>query len=287
MAYPSTFDTYTPVAGTTLVASAGHAAMHNVVGSAVVALEAVVGTNTGTNVMKDFTVGKFAVYNSGGTLNAGVLGTPMIRGGTVGTTTIGTSNIVAGSVGTALIRGGTVGTATIGTCTITGGTVSAAMIGTCTLTGGSQTSLNVTTGSINQVGAADNITLTPGTEKVVKFASIGMKNGTTVYWPNTIIQSGYGFMQGTAGISMTEQVNMPWPFGTTDYTIMVTPIGYKADTDPTSVIDISVGYDQSVSWTVGAAIASAGAFAVYFRSGTSTFVTANRYMYYWMAIGTV
>jgi hypothetical protein len=99
--------------------------MHNVVGSAVVALETSVGTNSGTNVLKNFTAGKLAVFNTGGTLDAGVLGTPMIRGGTVGTAVIGTSSIVAGSVGTALIRGGTVGTALIGTSTIQGGTANA------------------------------------------------------------------------------------------------------------------------------------------------------------------
>lgn len=97
---------YTPVDGTTLVASADHANMHNVVGSAV-------GTTNGTNVLMNFSAGKFAVFNTGGTLDAGVLGTPMVRGGTIGTALIGTSSII----------GGTIGTALVGTSTITGGTV--------------------------------------------------------------------------------------------------------------------------------------------------------------------
>lgn len=127
MAYPSSLDTYTAVAGTTLVATAGHAAMHNVAGSAVVALETAVGTTLGTNVLKNFAAGKLAVYNTGGTLDAGVLGTPMVRGGTLGTV----------NLGTCIMRGGTIGTALVGTSIITGGTVGLALLGTPRITVGS------------------------------------------------------------------------------------------------------------------------------------------------------
>ncbi len=129
MAYPAAIDSYTSVVGTTPVADADHASMHNMVGLAVVQLETTIGTNSGTAVLKDAIAGKFAVMNSGGTLNAGVLGTPMVRGGTVGTAMIGTSTFQGGT-----ITGGTI-TSFIGTSTITGGTINSATINTSALQG--------------------------------------------------------------------------------------------------------------------------------------------------------
>jgi len=46
--YPTSLDTYTPVAGTSLVASADHAAMHNNVGSISISLENKIGIGSGT-----------------------------------------------------------------------------------------------------------------------------------------------------------------------------------------------------------------------------------------------
>ncbi len=133
MAYPAAIHSYTAVDGTTLVATADHSAMHNMVGSAVVQLETTCGTTSGTAILKDATAGKFAVMNSGGTLNAGVLGTPRITGGTASAFIVGTSTV----------QGGTVANALIGTSTITGGTVGTALIGTSTIQGGTANALDM------------------------------------------------------------------------------------------------------------------------------------------------
>jgi hypothetical protein len=132
MAYLASLNTYTAVEGTTLVTTADHASMHNMVGSAIVQLETTIGTNSGTAILKDATAGKFAVMNSGGTLNDGVLGTPMMRGGTVGTALIGSCNITGGT-----FTGGTITANTIGTTTIIGGTANNLVLGTPTIKGGS------------------------------------------------------------------------------------------------------------------------------------------------------
>lgn len=210
MSYPTTLDTYTAVDGTTLVATADHAAMHNTVGSAVVKIETTLGTNSGTAVLKDATAGKFAVMNSGGTLNAGVLGTPMVRGGTVGTAVIGTSSVIGGTVGTALFAGGTVGTALIGTSTIIGGTIGTALVGTSNITGGTSTAtkfighygaiatatdggtvtFDLTAGNIQQVTLGGNRVLALSGEQVGQpFAIRLVQDGTgtrTVTWFSTI-----------------------------------------------------------------------------------------------------
>ena len=115
MAFPSAIDTYTPVAGTTLVADADHANMHNIVGSAVVGIETTLGTNSGTSVLKNMTSGNFAAR-----VNNETFGTPLITGGTANSQVIGTPNIT----------GGTWSTGFLGTPTINGGSI--ALQGTVT-----------------------------------------------------------------------------------------------------------------------------------------------------------
>jgi hypothetical protein len=137
MAYPAAIHSYTAVDGTTLVADAGHAAMHNAVGSAVTQIETTIGTNSGTAVLKNATDGKFAVMNTGGTLDAGVLGTPMVRGGTIGSANIGTCTIQGGTVNSkiGLLTNGTIGTTLVGTSTIQGGTANSVLVNTSDLRG--------------------------------------------------------------------------------------------------------------------------------------------------------
>lgn len=92
MSYPLTIDTYTPVQGSTLEATADHANMHNTTGgSAVIALENAVGTTNGTNVLSNFTAGQQAIP---------------IKGGTVGTT-VASGTFNNSTFGTVLITGGT------------------------------------------------------------------------------------------------------------------------------------------------------------------------------------
>ena len=119
MAYPADILSYTSVAGTTLVADADHANMHNQVGSAVVAIETVVGTTLGTNLMKNFAAGDFPAKTKNETF-----GTSTWIGGTIGTALIGTSTITGGTISSLFVNG-TVGTSVVGTSTIQGGTAKA------------------------------------------------------------------------------------------------------------------------------------------------------------------
>lgn len=112
MSYPATLDTYTAVAGTTLEATADHANMHNVAGSAVVNIETTLGTNSGTSVLLGFAAGNFALpvnSSSGlGTLQRPILGTLSMAAGTF-TGTITNS---------AVVTGGTISSPAIGTPTM-------------------------------------------------------------------------------------------------------------------------------------------------------------------------
>jgi hypothetical protein len=114
--YPASLDTFTTVAGTTLVADADHANMHVVVQNAATAIEGVIGTTAGTSIAKNFSAGDFAArINSSnvlqqrvsGTVDNAILGTPSISGGTI-TSLIGTSQITGGTVGTAQVTGGSI-----------------------------------------------------------------------------------------------------------------------------------------------------------------------------------
>lgn len=131
MAYPATKDSYTAVDGTTVEATADHAAMHNMAGSAVVNIETTLGTTGGTSVLKSFTAGDMAArintsnvlqQRVSGTVDNAILGTPAISAGTI-------SNMQL--IGTSQITGGTItNAALIGTSQITGGTISAVTLGT-------------------------------------------------------------------------------------------------------------------------------------------------------------
>lgn len=112
--YPSAIDTFNVIGTTNYMDEAGYV-LHehlNQHGSAVNKIQTVMGTNSGTSVLKDFTAGEFAVARNGsnvlrdtlagGTLNAGVLGTPAITGGTLASGVVNNSTL-----GTPAITGGT------------------------------------------------------------------------------------------------------------------------------------------------------------------------------------
>lgn len=121
---PSAFGT---PAGTSPLTSPDHAASHTDLAGVIGTIEYTIGTTGGTNVLKNFTAGKLAVFNTGGTLDAGVLGTPMIRGGTLGTVIVGTSTV----------QGGTVNDVVLGSAAATGGTFNSINLGTPAIVGGS------------------------------------------------------------------------------------------------------------------------------------------------------
>lgn len=113
MAYPSSFDALTnPGAGSSVV-TLSHATQHTNVNNAVEAIEAVVGTTAGTNVLKDFSAGQFpARVNAGGTivqtLTGGTITTSTIRNTTIGSSAFNTGTLNAPSIGTPTITAGTV-----------------------------------------------------------------------------------------------------------------------------------------------------------------------------------
>lgn len=63
--YPGTIDSFTNPAGTNTLASPDHAGQHSDINDAVENMQSVMGTNSGTSVLKNFTAGQFAVSQSG------------------------------------------------------------------------------------------------------------------------------------------------------------------------------------------------------------------------------
>lgn len=105
--YPSSKQSFTILnAGDTLAVS-NHTANHNTLGDTLEAIQDVIGTNSGTNILKNFVAGNFpARIDSAGTLqqvlqgtiNNSVIGTPAISGGTLNNAVVGTPNINGGTM---------------------------------------------------------------------------------------------------------------------------------------------------------------------------------------------
>lgn len=182
MAFPSSIDTFngTTAQGTSTLASPDHALDHRTLGSAVGTVEAILGTNAGTGILKNFAAGDFpARINSSnvlqqrvsGTVDSAILGTPSISGGTA-------NNQV---VGTPAITGGTINTVVAGTPTITGGAMNSGTFGTPTFTLASDATGDLfyrsTGGTVTRLAIGAN-------QKVLT------TNGTTPSWSTTITQSG-------------------------------------------------------------------------------------------------
>src|SRR5579872_6956258 len=139
MAYPGAIDSPggTAAQGTNSLTSPDHSLDHRTLGSAVVAIETFLGTNSGTNVFGGFTAGQQVVSaNSGtlgtvltkGTINNGILGSPTINGGTLGGAILNNGTISGGMLGTATIQGGTANNQTLGTPTLQGAVVNTANV---------------------------------------------------------------------------------------------------------------------------------------------------------------
>lgn len=177
--YPSSLDSYTNPAGTSLLTSPDHAADHTAIHSAIVAIETTAGTTAGTNVLKNFAAGDFPARINGsnvlqqrvsGTIDNAILGTPAVSAGTWSNAQlIGTPQITGGTHSAGVLANNTVGTPNvsagtwsnaqlIGTPQITGGTITnAALIGTSQITGGTATSMLLSSPSFSAgaVGAND------------------------------------------------------------------------------------------------------------------------------------
>lgn len=181
--YPSAIDSFTNPSGTQTLASPDHALQHSDINDTVEAIETVIGTTSGTSVLKNLSVGKFAAPTAGGTLTTTTLSSGTISGVLVGTSTItgGTSSIQVinnSTQGSPAITGGTASVMLIGTSTIQGGTAKNQVLGTPTFTFASDA-----TGDLFYRSAGGTVTrLGVGTN-----AQFLTTNGTTPSWGNAIV----------------------------------------------------------------------------------------------------
>lgn len=215
MPYPSSIDSFPNPAGTNTLDSPDHAGLHGSINTAVIAIQTVVGTTAGTNVLKNFAAGDFpSRINSSnvlqqaisGTITSGTIGTLNVGLGTVNTLLINTSNFTGGTITSAVVgtftggtaNGMTLGTPVIGTVTVPGTTAplsfSAAIapgIGTVADAAGGTLTVNAQAAQIyySVMGtAAGNRTVgTPanpiaGQQLTYAFKTSGSANGTLV-WP--------------------------------------------------------------------------------------------------------
>ena len=116
--YPGTLDVFTNPVGTNTLDDPDHANQHADANDAIEAIQAVVGTTAGTNVLSPFSAGEFpARVNTGGTI------VQTLTGGTINSSTLGTPTVTGGgfsaiTIGTSTMTGGTANDVTLGTPTI-------------------------------------------------------------------------------------------------------------------------------------------------------------------------
>ncbi len=123
MAFPSSIDIDTPSSGTTLVASDDHSNRHNIVGTAITAIENKLGLGAGSAVANQILVGSGAGTSSwNGEWDSGTIGTAILKAPTFNGAGTNSGTISGGMYGTATIQGGTANDMTLGTPVI--GTIS-------------------------------------------------------------------------------------------------------------------------------------------------------------------
>lgn len=155
--YPSSKQTFTDPAGTSLVTSPDHAVLHTNINDTVEALEDTVGTTLGTNLAMSFAAGQFPVRATGGGATGTLVQT--IVGGTYNNTNIGTSNIL----------GGTLGSAFVGTPTFSSGAVPGSALTTSAITlAYTQITASTTVNSATKtaIGLAGTVTIPAGGRSV-------------------------------------------------------------------------------------------------------------------------
>lgn len=124
--FPAGTDVLVNPLSTDVTSVVDHAANHTNANGAIMAVQSNMGTNSGTNIHKNFVAGNFPArisstgvlqQNISGTVNNSIFGTPAITGGTATNSTFNN-----GTLGTPASVGGTINSATLGTPAITGGT---------------------------------------------------------------------------------------------------------------------------------------------------------------------
>lgn len=140
-------------------------------------------------------------------------------------------------------------------------------------------------GAITQTGTADHITLTPGTSKLVKLASLRHDNTTDTYKNNTVILTGWGFTVGDNSnpVTVSKTITLGVTFSEVPV-VIVTAIGYKDSSDPTSIDNFTQtgGYIPSVGGL------TTGAFNCQsYNMGGTAISSARRCGFSWVVIGTI
>ncbi len=199
--YPTSIDSFTNPAGTSVVTSPDHALQHSDANDAIENVEAVIGTTSGTAIAKNITVGKFAVSNDGGTINNATEGTPRITGGTASAFLLGTSTIQGGTANNLVV-----GTPTISGATITSGTINNVTLGSPSLTGGTQTLPLIKTHTIGSAVYTGTVSTTQTLDlSVASRHLINMANSAgsvTLAVSNVTVNQPFlvEILQGTAGL---------------------------------------------------------------------------------------
>lgn len=143
--------------------------------------------------------------------------------------------------------------------------------------------LNVA-GQINQSGSADHITLTPGESKLVKTAVLEQADTANTYRNNTVILTGWGFVQGNGASNMSKTVSFGVTFATPPIIIVGLLGGKNSPGSPTALSDFAT------NWTVPQNVvaqqpATTGFIAVVINTAT---LNSNQYTgFSWIAIGTI
>ena len=139
-------------------------------------------------------------------------------------------------------------------------------------------------GAITQAGAADHITITPGTSKLVKTSVLRQDNTTNAYKNNIIILTGWGYMAGDGTAAIDEAVTFGETFAAAPI-VQVTMNGAKADPAPADITEVTGAASSSDTVSVyGHTVATTG-FTVEMVRNANTFGATNSYAYTWTAIG--
>lgn len=146
--------------------------------------------------------------------------------------------------------------------------------------------LNMTTGNITQNGTAAHITLTPGASKLVKTAILEQDITTNNYRNNAVILTGWTFVTGDgATTAFSKAITFGITF-TTAPVILVSELGGKAGSDPTTITDHSVTGTSLAAFLVQNTPLSTTGFTmnIYFNSAPGN---GTRVLFTWTALGTL
>lgn len=139
-------------------------------------------------------------------------------------------------------------------------------------------------GAITQAGAADHITITPGTSKLVKTAVLRQDITTNSYSNNQVILTGWGYITGNgAATRLNESVTFGVTFASAPI-VLISMAGNLVGSNPSAVSDLVNTTDDDLEWRAYAS--STTGFTAEVESDVNLGST-SRYGYSWIAIGTL